>query len=1055
MDSNKTMSRLVSLFNQDPLSEAAQALLGEHGLRGTRTVAKNLRAIVSALPPAVDPESLLTNLLKSLRETAHPEQALNHLERFLQNLDEPEEVFSPLVEGCTALRHLSILFGASPYLSGILIQHPHLLGWLMQEQIWKAPPDRESLVRELLAACRGIQEIKEAYPVLRNVKKREILRIGVRDLTGFSDLAETTDGLTILAEATLEASYRVADRFLKLRYGTPMVTDDGGTERECRFTILGMGKLGGEELNFSSDVDLLYLYESDRGETTGAADAAGTVQGRVDNHVYFVRLCELITDLMHAATEDGFVFRVDLRLRPEGAQGPVASSLRSYELYYESFGQTWERAAHLKHRAVAGDMTLGREFERVLTPFVYRKYFDYTAIDELREMKRRIVRQLVRKPGRGFNVKLGEGGIREIEFFVQTLQLLYGGRITWIRQKNTLRALHRLCDKELITYDDFSALSAAYIFLRDVEHKLQIENQLQLQTLPTEPAKLEQLARRCGFPTHTVLLEELDRHRRNVQERFDNLLHEKAEPVPGGDSPVAAIVRGTLEEAESYQQLTALGFSDARLAHKNLQLLREGPPYAHSSSRCRALFVQIGPTLLEAMGASPDPDMALNNLERFVSGYGAREPFYAMLGANPEALHRVVALFSTSSYLSHLVIRHPDYIDVLFGKALTEPTPDRTRLLHNLITRLDPKTTASAQVDTLRRFKHREEMKIGFRDILTNADLRETSRALSRLAEVCLEAAYGLAEEELQAQFGSPASTETSPGVAVLGAGKLGSEELSYGSDLDLLFVYAGDGETTGPTHIPNRDFFTRLAGRLVAVLNALTGEGLAYRVDLRLRPLGEAGPLVPSLDSYRTYFERNLQPWERQAMTRCRFCAGHGETGRALLALLQETLFGAAPLPDLKAQVFDMRMRIEREKSPRVDGQLQFKTGAGGLVDIEFIVQYLKLHCGHDTPALRGCSPLETLALAQQKGFLSEADQTALEEAYLFLRRLESRARIVQDRPITSLFSDPEKNRSLALRLGYPAGADLAPGKQLLDDYRAMTERTRQIFLRLLGPMA
>ncbi len=1049
------MSPLVSLFNQEPLSEAAKTLLGEHGLQGTRTVAKNLRAIVSALPSSVDPENFLASVLKNVKETADPGQALNQLERFLQNIDSPEEVFSLLVENQTSLRHLSILFGASPYLSGILIQNPHLLCWLMQEQIWKAPPDRESLVRELLAACRGIQDIAAAYPILRNVKKREMLRIGARDLTGFADLTETIDALSILAEATLEASYGVADRFLKLRYGTPMMTDDSGATQECPFTVLGMGKLGGEELNFSSDVDLLYLYESDWGETTGVTDATGQVRGRVDNHVYFVRLSEMITDLMHASTEDGFVFRVDLRLRPEGAQGPVASSLRSYELYYESFGQTWERAAHLKHRPVAGDMALGREFEKLLTPFVYRKYFDYTAIDELREMKRRIVRQLVTKPGRGFNVKLGEGGIREIEFFVQTLQLLYGGRLTWIRQKNTLRALHRLCDKELITYDDFSALFAAYTFLRDVEHKLQIENQLQLQTLPTEPAKLDGLARRCGFPTRTVFLEELDRHRHKVQERFDNLLHEKAEPLSGNDSPVAAVVRGTLEEAESYQQLTALGFCDARLAHKNLQLLREGPPYAHSSSRSRALFLTIGPTLLEALGTSPDPDMALNNLERFVSGYGAREPFYAMLGANPEAMQRVVSLFSTSSYLSHLLIRHPDYIDVLFGEALTEPTPERSRLLHNLTARLEQKTTASSRLDTIRRFKHREEMKIGFRDILTNAELRETSLALSRLAEVCLEAAYVLALAELQAEFGSPAISGTSPGIAILGAGKLGSEELSYGSDLDLLFVYAGDGETSGATSISNRDFFARLAGRVVAVLTALTAEGLAYRVDLRLRPLGESGPLVPSLDSYRSYFERNLQPWERQAMTRCRFCAGHRETGRALLALLEETLFGAAPPPDLREQVFEMRMRIEREKSQRADGQLYFKTGAGGLVDIEFIVQYLQLQRGHDTPALRWCSPLETLALAEQKGLLSEADRAALEEAYLFLRRLESRARIVQDRPITSLFSDADKNRALALRMGYPADADRPPGQQLLDDYQAMTERTRQIFLRLLGPSA
>lgn len=1047
------MSGLTSLLENEPSPEEARAFLGQYHLPPGRTVIKNLQSIAAWASPSEEAEAFLIKLLDHIRDSAHPEQALNQAERFFCGIKEPDKIFQSFLQNKHSLRILCTLFGASPFLSGILVQDPGLFSWLVQERVWNAPLEREALIQEILSACREIPELQKAYPVLRRIKRREILRIGARDLTGFSDFTETTRSLTILAEAALEAAYQVADRFMKMRYGTPLMEENSGMLRECRFAVLAMGKLGGSELNFSSDIDLLYLYESDKGETTGVSDASGGIQGKMGSHLYFVRLCEALTDMLHANTEDGFVFRVDLRLRPEGTHGPVASSLRTYELYYESFGQTWERAALMKCRPVAGDLALGREFENMVRPFVYRKYLDYAAIDEIKEMKKKILKELGQRPLRGDNIKLGHGGIREIEFFIQALQLIYGGRITWIRERSSLLALHRLCDKELITYEDFSALSRAYLFLRDVEHKLQIENQIQLQTLPTDLSRLEQLARRCGYPDLQDFLQDLDDHRSRVQGLFENLFYEKEREFGEEDSPLHAILGEELEPGEAHRHLLSLGFQNPHLAYKNIMLLKEGPPYAHTSSRCRALFWKIAPDLLKKVASSPDPDMALNNMERFISVYGAREVFYGLLGETPRFLQKIVFLFSMSSYLSSLLVLHPDTIEVLFGEDLMRPEPPSEALFETLMQGMKKISSSSAKMDFLRRFKHLEEMKIGLRDILMDTDLLETSSALSRLADACLETAHALAREELAKIYGSPRNPlGEDAGFAVMGAGKLGSGELVYGSDLDLIFVYSENGECSGPGKITNMDFFTRLAGRTAAILSTMTAEGMGYRVDLRLRPQGEAGPLVQSLQGFREYLDRSIQPWERQALTRVRFCAGDKKTGERLNTLITETLFHAPPVPELRQNILDMRMKIEHEKARQSEALLFFKTGAGGLIDIEFLVQYLQLRHGHENPEIRSPGTLRILETARGLGFLSEEDAASLKASYLFLSRLESRIRIVQDRPITSLSSDPGKNRALALRMGYANTDTTTPGRMLLDDYHAVTQKTREVFLRLLG---
>jgi glutamate-ammonia-ligase adenylyltransferase len=623
-----------------------------------------------------------------------------------------------------------------------------------------------------------------------------------------------------------------------------------------------MGKFGGRELNFSSDIDLIYLYETERGMTEG-----GRAGEPVTLHEYFVRLCEIVTRILSEVTEDGFVFRVDLRLRPDGTKGDLANSLRSAEVYYESWGQTWERAVMIKARPVAGDAWIGEQFLGSITPFVYRKYLDFTSLEEIKEMKDRVDIASARARRHARDLKLGAGGIREIEFFAQAHQLIYGGKNPDLRLRGTVETLRALVGAGIVSQRDCDTLTEAYTFLRSLEHRIQVYQDRQTHALPEREEDLLRLARTMGLPDARALDAAVDRHTGNVRAIYDRLFRAApAEAGPEVSPDVLAVLYPISEEEDIGDRLSALRFRDLEAARRNVAMLRDGPPFIRMPARARRYLGKIAPLILSRVVLSPDPDMALHHTERFLSAVGARTMFYALLFENRQVIDVLVRLFGSSRYLSGYLLRHPELLDTLLRKDLSPPVKTKSDLRKELGEMLAGCADYEQELDELRRFKNMEMLRVGMNDLAGNLSLEEGMFQLSALAEVLLSYTLVLAQRATTRRFGVPMVADGGePGreaeFCVLGMGKLGAEELSYHSDLDIIFLYSGAGETVpAPGQDPadfrklsNHEYFAKVAQRLISILTTVTREGYVYRLDTRLRPSGNAGPLVSFPGGVRT----------------------------------------------------------------------------------------------------------------------------------------------------------------------------------------------------------
>ncbi len=898
---------------------------------------------------------------------------------------------------------------------------------------------------------------------LRRYKCREMLRIGSRDLCGLADLVAVTAELSALAAAALQQAYVVCDRQLRSEHGAPLLAAESGTPgREAEFTVFGMGKFGGVELNFSSDIDLIYFYTSERGETAGITDPLGQPKNRIPLHNYFCKLAELVTRAVGQATEDGFVFRVDLRLRPEGNSGEMANSLRGAEVYYESWGQSWERAAMLKARPVAGSRALGEQLLKNLEPFIYRRFLDYAMIEDIKVMKQKIDRSLTREREGELNLKLGQGGIREIEFFIQAMQLIYAGKNPALREKNSLKALALLHREGLVKQDEYRTLREAYIFLRTVEHRIQVVQERQTHNLPTRTEELRALARRCGFPGAEAFRLELDRHRQGVAAIYHDLFytseeerHEQVRPEilflldPNADPDLA---KDILEER---------GFRNPDAAFESLQLLR-GAPHSFLTQRARRHLERIAPLLLQEVVDAPEPDMALLNLERFLGALRARATFFALLAENKGIIQVLVSLFGTSQFLSRIFIQHPEILDSLVSRSYAAPFKDRATMARDLAELLKSAADYEQKLDVLRRFRNEEFLRIAMGDIHGHTPQGQGTLQLSCLAEVCLEQAVAIAREELLPRFGLPVSKASGEEAqfAIVGMGKLGGRELNYHSDLDIIFIYEGDGETRPAPGCDaerfreqtNPEYFSRLAQRTISVLTLMTREGTVYQIDTRLRPSGNQGPLVTSLAAFERYHEASAQLWERQALTKARSVVGPDALAGRIDRLIGCCVY-QRPLPaGLKEEIYRLRGRMEAEIAREGEEHYNIKTGRGGMVDVEFVVQYLQLLHGGTHPALRTTNTLQALQRLQEEGLLSQATYTALEGGYKFLRRVENRLRLVHDQSINELSGDRTYLLRLARRLGYP-DRPRHPADVFLEDYHRTTEEIRRVFEQYLGP--
>ncbi|MBF0173382.1 MAG: bifunctional [glutamate--ammonia ligase]-adenylyl-L-tyrosine phosphorylase/[glutamate--ammonia-ligase] adenylyltransferase [Magnetococcales bacterium] len=914
---------------------------------------------------------------------------------------------------------LLTVLGNSPFLALLLKKNPEFLNEDPAPSSHFVPSPDE-LSQDLLRT----ESWDEAAKLLRKCKQKAYFFIGFNDLTQTAPFEETVHALSDLAQSCLEAGYRWLDRSLTQRFGIPMIDIGHGWQRS-RFVILGMGKLGARELNFSSDIDLIYLYEDDRGQTQGPQKLA--------IKSYYNRLGQEMIRLLSQTTGDGMVFRLDLRLRPEGESGDLTLSRRSAEIYYESWGQTWERSAMIKARPMAGDLELGHEFLRNIEPFVYRRYLDFTAIDAIREMKMKIDQKISRVADYTRNVKLGYGGIREIEFFVQSQQLIHGGKNPELRHSETLTGLNVLARHGLVTTQTAHELTEAYLFLRTVEHRLQIEQERQTHSLPEDPEAYEKVARRMGLSCGDELRQQMTQVTHRVHAVYENLFFDgKPNKELEDDGIAQRLLQLELDSPESAELMNLYGLTPPESVIDCMRILREGPRGISLREHDRLWYGRVSLVLLKGILGAPDPNLALHHMGDFLKVLGHRVSYLAMLYENTALLNLLLRLFGTSGLLSHVLIRNPYLLDQMIASDFLAEPEGKNALGWILDQRLQPLENVEDRFDAIRMFKNIEMLRIGVRDLSGLADNDEVMFRISILAEVILEQVLKDAMKELVTRHGEPRCTvatgEQPVPFAIIAMGKLGGRELNYSSDLDLIFIHGSEGTqqwTNATNSISNDLFFTRLGQKIISHITTLTRNGLLYELDMRLRPSGQSGPLVTSFSAFQHYHHHESWLWEHQALIRARFVAGDAELGRRIQEVVREVVLK----PREKEKVFDevgqMRERLFKEKGPTGD-ILDIKQSRGGIIDIEFLVQSLILAHGSQFPGILHSHCTRALHALAKAGILAEKDSLALQEAYDFFRRVENRLRLLHNRSENRISPNLRQQDRLARLCNLADGAEL-----------------------------
>jgi glutamate-ammonia-ligase adenylyltransferase len=953
--------------------------------------------------------------------------ALNNLERYAGVVDRAV-FFGTLAEHPGAIPLLTRLFGSSQFLADALRRRPQNLAWLLAGRTMRQwLPDE--LAADLAAALAPFTTRAARMNGLRRFKYRQLLRVASRDLLGDADLTVTTEELSHLADVCLAEAWRASEAAAREQYGAPLDAEGN----ETGMAVIGMGKLGGGELNYSSDIDLMFVYGAD-GETAGGPG------GRIANGDYFTRVGRDLVEFIEAVTDEGYAFRVDLRLRPEGRMGPVVLSLDGYREYYARRAELWERQALLKARPAAGHERTGARFMALAQEVVYRPGVDGGIVRAIRRMKGEIDRSLAAKGHGRANVKLGTGGIREIEFLVQALQLLYGGDDAWLRERHSLKAIFRLTERGYLPPALGRTLSEAYVHLRTVEHRLQILHEFQTHTLPDDPVALGRLARRLGIdaPPRRALREFERRHRamtREVHRAFTDFFRER---------PRALAPRLRLP---SLLALGATGFADPERARHNLRLILEGRPLVPYAAALREALGRMLPLLLDAVWKSGDPDEALNQFERFLAAAGPRAGLIQLLASDPEVLGGVVRLCAGGDLLTQLLIAQPELLTSLADRRALARPRQRSQFRALLAPVFAPGLPGAERRDRLRRIKQAEELSVVWRYLLGVTGIDAYSREMTALAEAVLDAGWLLALDPLVARHGVPRAADGAfiPAVMV-GLGKLGGRELTTGSDLDVFVVFEREGDTDGAERVDAHTFYSTAVERLAGALGDITVAGVAFPVDLRLRPGSKGSGFASSLAAAEHYYTEYGDLWERQTLTRARLCLGDRALGRRVRELLRRVVY-RAPLSRAQIkEIADVRSRMEVELGKETPGRRHVKFGRGGLVDVEFLVQTLQLVHGARGPEVRAPGTLAALAALARAGAITGPRASELAAHYRFLRRVSAALRLLSVRPSDTIdLAGPVPTR-VASALGYPSR------DAFLADYRTRTEAVRARYTEQMG---
>ncbi|PKR55270.1 bifunctional [glutamine synthetase] adenylyltransferase/[glutamine synthetase]-adenylyl-L-tyrosine phosphorylase [Thalassospira marina] len=949
--------------------------------------------------------------------------------------------FAELAENPAHRNVLGALFGNSPYLTSLALRDPDMIAIAFNDGLDKAFDTALADVSQPASAAGTDQAT--AMMQVRRAKRRAALVIALADISNSWDLVKITAAISKTAETTL--NYTLAHCLsATARQRSLDLPNPDDPLRDCGIFAIGMGKLGANELNYSSDIDLIFLYD---GEKIGwlAPDRMQQI---------LVRMVRDITRIMEERTGDGYVFRTDLRLRPDPASTPPIMSALAAETYYETVGQNWERAAMIKARIVGGDYKAGQDFLKILRPFVWRKHLDFLAIQDIHSIKRQInaLRGGSKVNVPGHNIKLGRGGIREIEFFAQTQQLIWGGRELSLRCRSTCEALRELCKFKQISETVRDELIEAYEFLRNVEHRLQMTNDQQTQTLPESEEGLAALACFLGYDDCEGFKNDLMVYLRRVESHYAELFEEDS---PLGGTEGSLVFTGNEDDPETLRQLQQMGFENATMVSSTVRGWHHGRYRATRSRRAREILTELMPTLLTSLSETTNPDMAFRAFDEFLKGLPAGVQLFSLFTANPELLRLLATIAGTAPRMAKYLGRNASVLDYVLMSGFNDELPDAATMLDQLNEQLSQPGAEMVEqwLDIARRWANDQKFRIDVQTIHNRHTPHQAGKALADVADVSIRGLF----PRIAADFAQKHGGFDEGGLAVFALGKHGGQELSPGSDLDMVFVYdvpEGCEESDGEKPLSPGHYFIRLSQRYINALSAPTAEGVLFETDLRLRPSGSKGPLACHFNSFDSYQTNEAWTWEHMALTRLRPVFGPEKLQQKVMESTRRVLRKERDFHKLVRDVFDMRNRMAASKGS--DQAWDIKLRRGGLVDLEFIAQYLQLNHAHNHPEILSPTTRKVFKKLGKAGILPAEEAAWLANASSFWLALQAMVRLTTE----GRFS-PE-NASADLR-GMLAGAGQCEDFSELEKKLADTaERVKQVYDRLitepaekLGPIA
>ncbi|WP_303981816.1 bifunctional [glutamine synthetase] adenylyltransferase/[glutamine synthetase]-adenylyl-L-tyrosine phosphorylase [Dongia mobilis] len=882
-----------------------------------------------------------------------------HLEQLTQNLT-PEEAAQLATPAVTGL--LAALFGNSPFLARCLLAETEAFFELLTQDI-------DSVFNNVVTSIspKALESLEEValMAALRRARRRVALIVAAADVGGLWPLDKVTGALSRFADACLQATISYLLRKLALSGEISLPFPDE-PERDSGLIVLGLGKLGAGELNYSSDIDLILLFERDKVRYTGRKTAQEC----------FVRLARNLVRILQDGTAEGYVFRIDLRLRPDPASTPLVISTLAAETYYEGMGQNWERAAMIKARVVAGDIAAGELFLYRLRPFIWRKHLDFAAIQDIHSIKRQIyaVKGHRHVAFAGHNIKLGRGGIREVEFFAQTQQLIWGRRAKELRKRATCAAIEGLVQVGKCSRDVADELIAAYGYLRKIEHRLQMIDDQQTQTLPDYGPALDRVAVFSGHADTAEFEATLRHHLGRVEDHYAELFEEA--PTLGAEEAGIAgslVFTGTDDDPETVRNLESMGFPNGGAVATQIRAWHHGRYRATRSARARELLTELMPRLLAKLGRTADPDTAFRRFDDFLRALPAGVQFFSLLYSNPALLDLIAEVMGTAPLLAEQLARRPALLDGVVAAGLYDANADRATLALDLDRQLDLATDFQDALDVLRRWTKDQQFQIGVRILRGTLDGDDAGPLLSDVADCALAALFPRVAAEFEAQHG----TLPGRGLVFVALGKLGSREMTITSDLDLVFIYDIPGDvpdwdmklSSGTKPLAPIQYYARLAQRLINAITAPTGEGRLFEVDMRLRPSGNSGPIASGLTPFEKYQMTEAWTWEHMALTRARVIAGDRGLADDTMAMLNRVLRQKRDPEKLRVDILDMRRRMAQQY--RTDDAWDLKHCRGGQVDIDFISQYLVLKHAAEYPDVIAGDPVIALGRAHLLGLI------------------------------------------------------------------------------------